>query len=441
MTVIPPLDSSVDPSVRVVVHDLMVSCFVKPPSGDDIVGYRVPCYEKVKKASLFVSSFPNWLKGHLNNDLDVFVGYQQYSGVNTADEQIDSIYPKYVKEGWHPMYPEGALQFTEPVEEYDYYDIFNFGAAAGGAVEIPSDKEDEIWTEVGSKLLPNYCPTNGNLGNYRIYCNKVMYNVARYDAVYQVLMARMSNISVQGGVSRYRLLTDEAFSEAYGRRWTYRHDGTVRRMYSAGQEELPRILDSSENGRERPPAVSTISTENGTLVESDREKIVRANLSSDRVMFIRYVLTGNPVVQNGFIVCLNKASAEYAVTDFGQLDDSDIRIHVCIEDRVLKVGPETAQAPVADLDSTTVFSQTVDWVPLPDRPDEIIPGIDEDVDLDEILDAGGDGNGALYRYTYTGFPEFDVCFEPVSYHYTNAQAQNGRQVVSVEFMVYRAGKS
>lgn len=424
----------------ITVNDLMVACIVDPPAGGDIAGWRVPCYERARKATLFVSSFPNWLKGHLNNDLDVFVGYQQYSGVNTADEQIDSVYPKYVKDGWHPMYPEGALQFTEPVEQYDYYDVFNFGVLSE-AVAIPSDKASQIWTEVEGKLLPNYCPTNGSLGNYRIYCSRVMCNVARHEALYQVVRGRMSNISVQGGVSTYKLLTDDSFSEAYGRRWTYRHDNYVRRMYSAGQEELPRVIDSSEDGHERPPAVSTESVERGTLVESETPTIVRANLSSGRAMFIRYVLTGSPVAQNGFIVCLNSSSGLYSREVFGGLADDDVRIHVKIVGRVLNVGPETSQAPVANVDAATVFTQPVSLVPLPDRPDEVIPDIDADVDLDVVQDAAGDGNGRLYRYTYTGFPEFDVCFEPFSYHYTNAANPGDRQVRSVEFMVYKTDKS
>jgi hypothetical protein len=84
-----------------------------------ILGYRVPCYEKVKSSKLFVSSFPNWVKGHLNNDLDIFVGNQQYSGVTLDETNLDAIYPSYQEDGWYAMYPEGAVQFAENITDYD----------------------------------------------------------------------------------------------------------------------------------------------------------------------------------------------------------------------------------------------------------------------------------------------------------------------------------
>jgi hypothetical protein len=79
------------------------------------LGYRIPCYEKVKKSNLFVSSFPNWVKGHLNNDLDVFVGNQVYSGTTVDQNNIEAIYPSYKEDGWYAMYPEGSIQFANDV--------------------------------------------------------------------------------------------------------------------------------------------------------------------------------------------------------------------------------------------------------------------------------------------------------------------------------------
>jgi hypothetical protein len=61
---------------------------------------------------LFVSSFPNWVKGHLNNDLDVFVGNHQYSGTTLDTTNVDAIYPRYFEDGWYAFYSEGAIQFA-----------------------------------------------------------------------------------------------------------------------------------------------------------------------------------------------------------------------------------------------------------------------------------------------------------------------------------------
>jgi hypothetical protein len=100
--------------------DLMLVFYEKLPifngdNGSKILGYRVPCYEKVKKTNLFVSSFPNWVKGHLNNDLDVFVGNQVYSGTTVDQNNIEAIYPSYKEDGWYAMYPEGSIQFANDV--------------------------------------------------------------------------------------------------------------------------------------------------------------------------------------------------------------------------------------------------------------------------------------------------------------------------------------
>ncbi len=251
-----------------------------------IVGYRVPCYEKVKTTDLFVSSYPNWLKGHLNNDLDVFYGFKDYQGVKPGtDSEADPTggwFPCYQQDGWHAMYPEGAVQFSEPLTQTDYLDILNFSYQenknvlndGGTTINLNNalewiDGPDGI-SEKGKKL--------------KKYHRKVWYNVAHYDGIYSVVRGRMSNYTVQGG-AKYRLLEYDAYGDAAGRRWTIGANDTLRRMFEAGNVMMPQLKSNSTGDLEHLKRVESIA------LNSSEGDAYKCTLDGDRACY--FLVEGN----------------------------------------------------------------------------------------------------------------------------------------------------
>lgn len=435
-------------------NDLMVSCYEKMdvyPYPDEsvrtrnIIGYRIPCYEKSKKANLFVSSYPNWLKGHLNNDLDVFFGYRLYSGMESENQTTDmSMLPNYVKAGsWHALYTEGAVQFTEEMEEYDYFDVFNFGTQTGAVSVDYSSFFINGYMPSGQQssdrktIYPNYQNIDSAL---KLYYNKVMYNVAHYDAVYSVARARLSNISVQGDRSTYALLEDEGFEEGVGRRWTTRTDDSLRMRFNAGQTELPDILEAGQDDKEVVP-VAVISAEAETLMRGSDRNILRVNTSDDRVTMLSYVSGG--AENDRLVICLNKDTAEHGIIP--SVDSGDIRIHVKVGmandgEYVLMVGQDAGNT----VTNVTLFDETVNpvtWHELPGMDDRILDGSMTDVQK-TVADGG---NIAQYVYETPSDWLYDVCFEPYSYRYnvpggSEYQGNKAQPVASVEFLLYRKMK-
>ena len=473
-----PIDGSIEFLIGLVSgnaftpNDLMVSCMVEdtPQSlsglladsdpntheinaaNGHIVGYRVPCYEKTKTASTFVSSFPNWVKGHLNNDLDVFIGYREYSGMNATTQTTitGSILPNYVKDGWHPMYPEGSLQFSEPVTQFDYLDVFNFGTQSG-AVVIPSDKESTVTTAFDTSIKPNYMAYGTDLNQFRLYCTIVFYNVAHYESIYTAERARMSNISVQNGKSTYAFLEDDGFESAVGRRWLLRQDNYIRLMYTAGQDEIPKVTRSQEK---EPASVVDVSGEtaeaSGMMAVSTNLSFIRVNTGDDRVTMLSYVFDRtNPSALQGLVVCLNRSLNSHSLLSnpASDLTQDDARIHVKIAGNVFKVGAETnaQEMPSVSYTVADIFDETntpVTWTEMPAMPD-LMEGKELSFVQSEYNDQEHPGN-LLKRFKYSN-PEwdYDVFFEVFSYRYnTDRNAYTGADtpIESVEFLVYREMK-
>ena len=435
--------------------DLMISCYEKlyvyPYPNEavrsrNVIGYRVPCYEKSKKANLFVSSFPNWLKGHLNNDLDVFYGYKLYSGMESqGSTTVNSLLPNYLRVGgWHALYPEGAVQFTDEMEEYDFFDVFNFGTQTGAvSVDYSSFFINGV-TPSGQQssdkktLYPNYQDIDSNL---KLYYNKVMYNVAHYDAIYSVARGRMSNISVQGNKSTYALLDDEGFEESYGKRWATRTDNSLRRMFSAGQTELPEILSVGMDEKEEVQNVS-ISADEDTLMYGHDKNILRINTSDNRVTMLSYVSGGDP--DHRLVLCLNKDKSEHKV--IANPENGDIRIHVKVDmdeygEYVLMVGPDSGNT----VTQITLFDESVnpvEWHSLYGMKDRYADG----TSMSDVQTSSSDG-GEIIQYKYETPVNwlYDVYFEAFSYRYTvvvgsHYKGSHKQPVSSVEFLVYRKMK-
>lgn len=214
------------------------------PSNPFCIGYRVPCYEKVKSSTLFVSSFPNWLKGHVNNDLDIFYGNTLYSGTEVKGDSVSDyhdIYPEYVKDGWYAMYSDGAVEFNEAKTEVNYFDVMNYTTFAESSDDssLPWDFVSGVTLDSspGSALMPNYW---ADAKKMMLYYKKVRYNVAHIDGIYSVTRGRLSNYSNKNGISRYALLEDDDNPLSVGKRWVGREDSVVRRMIESGRDELPK---------------------------------------------------------------------------------------------------------------------------------------------------------------------------------------------------------
>jgi len=421
------------------------------------VGYRVPCYEKVKTSTLFVSSYPNWVKGHVNNDLDIFYGNKLYSGTElkgTTVERYHDIYPEYVKDGWYAMYSEGAVEFNEAKTERNYFDVMNYSVFA-------SSPADSIWNEAGAMgFMPNYWASAQKLA---LEYKKVRYNVAHYDGIYSVMRGRMTNYSNRNGISRYMLLEDDDFMDYVDKRWVGRSDAYIRRMLETGRDEVPRIVHTSK------PEGETGTGDKLTLLSSldmGDGDIATVNTENDRICAFSIPNTAHVVLS----FWSNPTPAEVLASEN---DNGDyIRVHAKVRTvdgiDMLCLGLE--KSDLATFSRANVFAvadSDVAWACLPDMDgayvgtlaDDVYQGIDIGVvQTSEITIDGNSRNGGAiemkywvgdtepaegektlvpsngyvaptstakvirYRYHNDGASwSYDVCFEVMSYNEDNVE--------------------
>lgn len=363
-------------------------------------GYRIVCYQKVKNANLFVSSFPNWVRSHLNNNVDVFVGNTMYSGTDTTNYATDGIYPCYNKTGYAINYSEGSINFVEKVETLDYNDIRNFAA------------------QINSNITIEASTTNNDL---KIYHTKVRANYAYYDGLYNILRGRLSCFSIQEGGFWYSLLEDDFYNESVGKRMVIRKDNYLRMIFESGTETLPKIKSSNPNQRE------TLSK----FLEYDARpnEYIKVNTITDRATCINYI----PGVgaEHGIII-LNKSFNKRTETEtnFYNLNNDDIRIHIKIDqNNVFNIGMVSPE----NTETTNEFLQLVDWNPLPDTEDIYEY---ENMSLEDIYE------NKIGKWIYTNETWFyDVVFEIFSYRYMTDVIDGKRNTLSsVELLIYKIDK-
>lgn len=301
------------------------------------IGYRMPCYEKVKSSTLFVSSFPNWLRGHVNNDLDVFYGNKLYSGTevkNSVERDYHDIYPEYMKDGWYAMYSEGAVEFSEARTEQNYFDVMNYAE-----FDTNSKPEQSDWDYVaGSEFLPNYWAAAKKL---TLQYRKVRYSVAHLDGIYSVMRGRMTNYSNKNGLSRYALLEDDNFSDSVGRRWVKREDSTVRRMFEDGRDELPKVVRGS----------GAVATSLLTSIPLSTGQYGVVGTRSDRIT--TFAINGDSEVG----LCFDSAPTDAEAV--ASPPSGHVVVRAKVYEKSLALGLETAP-------------NVVDWVLLPDLDDAYI---------------------------------------------------------------------
>lgn len=424
MTIMHPESAKVAELVEVMVSYYEKHAIGFGASGDAnpyCIGYRVPCYEKEKASTLFVSSFPNWVKGHVNNDLDVFVGNKLYSGTELRGGELKeyhNIYPQYVKDGWYAMYHDGAVEFNEPQEEINYFDMLNYGGEITKDMLTTSNAGSstgaQTWHEVCSRdwTTPDYW---ANAKKLALAVRKVKYNVAHYDGIYSVIRGRMCNYSNKGETYRYALLEDDDNYGSRNRRLVGRSDSSIRRMMESGRDEMPKLISN----------VSTVDFPMEELHdikfdENNRHALV--NTKNDRVTTFAI-----PSGLEHVVMCFGAEP-----TDAGLVSQEEIKLHP----KWVKVYAKVNEGELLfSLDNSSWNSEHE----YADIPDVITGELSEHEDNylleSDIFDIQEKMKVFSPKDATTGSSwSYDVCFEPFSYR------KEGDNVTYVEVVAYRTMK-
>ena len=387
------------------LSEVMLSYYEKHPiaysaSGNAnpyCIGYRVACYEKVKSATLFVSSFPNWLKGHVNNDLDIFYGNALYSGTvvtsNEMNEDYHDIYPEYTKDGWYPMYSDGAIEFNQEKTIFDYFDVFNYmdvendddsnSQALSGTTATMYDIAGGVQNEDGKALLPNAYSINcegTRLGTIDLQYKVVRYNVAHLDSIYTVSRGRLMNYSNKNGIARYAMLEDDGFDDMdedvneavrldhTNKKWIGRDDSTIQKFVESGHDQLPSLVTGVQKESIENDGLSLLSDMD--LIDRD---IATVNTENDRICAFT-VPAGSTV-----LFCFDSSTTQQKkITNPNEYLDRYARIYAKIENKVLYFAcPEDSFTRSGSLDITglknELFESTIlnglRWIPFEDYPD------------------------------------------------------------------------
>lgn len=210
-------------------------------------GYRICCYEKTKTAKEFVSSFRNWVSNHLNNNPDIFVGWQEYQGSNQNSMAIS-----YLTGGYSILYREGSITFPEEITQNDFQDIRNFPPS--GAV-------------VGMNV------TNASL---KRYLKQVYAKFAYYDGIRDVTNGLLREFNVSPGVYKYRLIDDPTYSDLEDQRWIIRNDNKMPTTFFYKNAYLP-----------TPNYVETGDCEIYRAISMNEGETLVMNLSSYREIAIK----------------------------------------------------------------------------------------------------------------------------------------------------------
>lgn len=419
--------SSITEVMVVYYEKHQISFMANGGSNPYCIGYRIPCYEKVKSSTLFVSSFPNWVKGHVNNDLDVFYGNKLYSGTelnNSTTVSYHDIYPEYVKDGWYAMYPEGAIEFNEEKTEQNYFDIMNYSV-------FSQSPDSTTWNAV-SAVGNEPTTTHGISSNATVFTQdywnkanklaleykKVKYNVAHYDGVYSVMRGRMSNYSNKGNVFRYSLMEDEDFMDYVDNRWVGRNDAYIRRMLETGRDEIPRIITISNESQQ--------SSYLSAIALSDND-IATVNTENDRISVFSIPTTPDDRKDTVHVVLSFWSNSTPAgIVSATNDNENYVRVHAKIWTNNSNAGGKRLNTLYLGLESASIgtFNRTnvfgvsdsnVKWVCMPDMEDsysghfvgdDVYEGID--INIVQTSEITVDGNASPMKYWMDENDKLDV---------------------------------
>lgn len=416
-----------DPSKVAELVEVMVSYYEQHPisfkkSGGNnpyCIGYRVPCYEKEKASTLFVSSFPNWVKGHVNNDLDVFVGNKLYSGTELKGGNLaeyHNIYPQYVKDGWYAMYHDGAVEFNEPQEEINYFDMLNYGGEITNDISTTSNEGSSTdgWNYVSSPTwtTPDYWVDAKKLS---LAVRKVKYNVAHYDGIYSVIRGRMCNYSNKGEMYRYALLEDDDNYGSRNKRLVGRSDSSIRRMMESGRDEMPKLISNVSTADFPMEELHDIKFDN-----DNRYALV--NTKNDRVTTF--------AIPNGLEYVVMCFGAE--PTDAGLVSEEDINSH----QNWVKVYAKVQNGELFfSLDSSS-WNSGHEYADIPDVITGTLSDNEDNYSLEQDISEIQESMKVFSPTDATSGSSwtYDVRFEPFSYR------KEGGTVTCVEVVAYRKMK-
>ena len=416
-----------DPNKVAELVEVMVSYYEQHPisfqkSGGNnpyCIGYRVPCYEKEKASTLFVSSFPNWVKGHVNNDLDVFVGNKLYSGTELKGGNLaeyHNIYPQYVKDGWYAMYHDGAVEFNEPQEEINYFDMLNYGGEITNGISTTSNEGSSTdgWNYVSSPTwtTPDYWVDAKKLS---LAVRKVKYNVAHYDGIYSVIRGRMCNYSNKGEMYRYALLEDDDNYGSRNKRLVGRSDSSIRRMMESGRDEMPKLI-------------SNVSTADFPMEElhdikfDDGNRYALVNTKNDRVTTF--------AIPSGLEYVVMCFGAE--PTEAGLVSEEEINSH----QNWVRVYAKVQNGELFFRTDGSSWNSGHEYADIPDVITGTLSDNNDNYSLDKDLSEiqGGMATFSPTNATSGSSWTYDVYFEPFSYR------KEGDTVTYVEVVAYRKMK-
>ena len=416
-----------DPNKVAEIIEVMVSYYEQhqisfPQSGGNnpyCIGYRVPCYEKVKNATLFVSSFPNWVKGHVNNDLDVFVGNKLYSGTELKGGNLaeyHNIYPQYVKDGWYAMYHDGAVEFNEPQEEINYFDMLNYGGEITNGISTTSNEGSSTdgWNYVSSPTwtTPDYWVDAKKLS---LAVRKVKYNVAHYDGIYSVIRGRMCNYSNKGEMYRYALLEDDDNYGSRNKRLVGRSDSSIRRMMESGRDEMPKLISNVSTADFPMDELHDIKFD-----ENNRYALV--NTKNDRVTTFAIPGDGEPVV-----MCFGAEP-----TEAGLVSEEEINSH----QNWVSVYAKVEHGELFFSTDNSSWNSEHEYADIPDVITGTLSDNGDNYSLDKDISKIQESMKVFSPTNATSGSSwtYDVCFEPFSYR------KEGNTVTYVEVVAYRKMK-
>lgn len=386
------------------------------------IGYRVPCHEKVKNATLFVSSFPNWVKGHVNNDLDVFVGNKLYSGTEIKGGNLaeyHNIYPQYVKDGWYAMYHDGAVEFNEPQEEMNYFDMLNYGGEITKDMLTTSNAGSstgaQTWQEVCSRnwITPDYW---ANAKKLALAVRKVKYNVAHYDGIYSVIRGRMCNYSNKGEMYRYALLEDDDNYGSRNKRLVGRSDSSIRRMMESGRDEMPKLISNVSTADFPMDELHDIKFDAGN-------RYALVNTKNDRVTTFAIPGDGEPVV-----MCFGAEPTEAGLVNEEEINSHQnwVKVYAKVENGEL----------LFSLDNSS-WNSEYEYADIPDVITGELSDNGDNYSLEsDIFDIQEKMKAFSPKDATSGSSwSYDVCFEPFSY-----RKDDNDNVTYVEVVAYRMMK-
>jgi hypothetical protein len=381
------------------------------------IGYRVPCYEKEKASTLFVSSFPNWVKGHVNNDLDVFVGNKLYSGTELKGgnlEEYHNIYPQYVKDGWYAMYHDGAVEFNEPQEEINYFDMLNYGGEITNGISTTSNagSSTDGWNYVSSPdwRTPDYWVDAKKLS---LAVRKVKYNVAHYDGIYSVIRGRMCNYSNKGEMYRYALLEDDDNYGSRNKRLVGRSDSSIRRMMESGRDEMPKLISNVSTADFPMEELHDIKFDAGN-------RYALVNTKNDRVTTFAI-----PSGLDYVVMCFGAEPTDAGLVGEGDIKSNWVKVYAKVQNGELFFSTDGSS-----------WNSGHEYADIPDVITGTLSDNNDNYLLDKDLSEIQGGMAAFSPKDATSGSSwtYDVYFEPFSYR------KEGNTVTYVEVVAYRKMK-